>query len=328
MPASPETLLDRRLLMFTGKGGVGKSTVVAALALEAARRGSRPLVVELGHRASMEPIFDVSEIGYEPTAVGHGVYAMNMDFQLALQDYITEHVKVKRLTKAILQNNALQRFFAAAPSVSEVATLNKLSALEQEVDRDGKPKWGPILVDLDATGHALMLLNLPNVMNRLVGQGPMRRLVDGFSELLRDPERTVLSLVTMPRELVAQETKELYETLSSQHDVPLGTLFVNQVPKLEVDDEALALLDAALSKGADGHESDEMAALGLLKRHSERVDRARAQIEALRESVGLPMVELPIALAGLDLDMIAHYGTLAVKPAAAPEQPARMRGAS
>lgn len=327
MSAPPQTLLDRRLLMFTGKGGVGKSTVVAAVAIEAARRGGRPLVVELGHRASMEPVFNVSGIGYEPKAVGRGVHAMNMDFQLALQDYITEHVRVQRLTKAILQNKALQRFFAAAPSVSEVATLNKLSALERETV-DGKPKWDPILVDLDATGHALMLLNTPNVMNRLVGQGPMRRLIDGFSELLRDPKRSVLSLVTLPRELVAQETKELYQKLRSEHDVPLGTLFVNQVPQLDVDAEAMAQLDAARGKAPEG--GDEFAALNLLERHAERVERARVQIDALRNSVDLPMVELPVALAGLDLDAIARFGERALAPSpAAPEQPAaRMRGAS
>jgi anion-transporting ArsA/GET3 family ATPase len=167
---SPTSLLDRRLLLFTGKGGVGKTTLVGALAIEAARRGRRPLIVELGHRASMEAVFQVDHIGYAPRDVGRGVHAMNLDFESALGEYFEEHIPIQRVARTIMRNKTLQKFFHAAPSVPEVATLNKISALEAERVQGGGYRWDPILVDLDATGHALMLLNLPSVMNGLMAR--------------------------------------------------------------------------------------------------------------------------------------------------------------
>lgn len=318
----PHRLLDRRLLLFTGKGGVGKSTVVAALALEAARRGRNPLVVELGHRATMATVFEVDSVGYAPQQVGRGVWACNLEFERTLADYMTEHVRVPRLARTILANDALSRFFAAAPAVGEIATLNKLSALAAEREGSG-PRWDPVLVDLDATGHALMLLNLPNVMNGLVGEGPLRRLLDGFSALLTDPARTVLNLVTLPNELPAQETVELYARLRDEHEVPVGALFVNQVPKLPIADDLFELLDplqdraeAVLGKpGPAGVIGAEVVAqIELTRRMLLMRARAQGQVDRLREEVPLPLVEIEqMATAHLSVDHIAAIGRAAVE---------------
>jgi arsenite-transporting ATPase len=289
------TLLDRRLLLFTGKGGVGKTTCVAALALEAARRGRRPLIVELGHRASMEGVFEVDEIAYVPREVGKGVWAMNLDFESALEEYFVEHIPVKRVGRTIMRNKTLQKFFHAAPSVSEVAILNKLSALEAE--RDGsKPRWDPIFVDLDATGHAIMLLNLPSVMRGLIGDGPLRRLVDGFSSLLKDPRKTLLSLVTLPRELPAQETVELYQRLHKQRDVELGLLFVNQVPERPLSPNQAGWLDRVGDKAAQLGMTVLVDDVALARRAMRQHSNARAQITRMRKDIALPLVELPVLL--------------------------------
>ncbi|PRQ02767.1 Arsenical pump-driving ATPase [Enhygromyxa salina] len=310
MHVSATSLLDRRLLLFTGKGGVGKTTLVAALALEAARRGRRPLVVELGHRASMEAVFEVDHIGYEPRDVGRGVHAMNLDFESALGEYFEEHIPIKRVARTIMRNKTLQKFFHAAPSVSEVAILNKLSALENARAPGGSTmRWDPIFVDLDATGHAIMLLNLPSVMDGLIGDGPMRRMVDGFSSLLSDPRRTILSLVTLPLELPAQETVELHQQLTRHHDVALGVLFVNQVPRRPLSPTQAGMLDRlehhAREFGIDTLVDDVAIARRAMRYHA----NARSQINRLLREVDMPMVELP-SVAGrvLDLDTIAAIG--------------------
>lgn len=318
----PHRLLDRRLLLFTGKGGVGKSTVVAGLAVEAARRGRQPLVVELGHRASMRGIFEAEDVGYEPTDVGRGVFACNLEFQRTLVDYMVEHVRVPRVAQTILANEALARFFRAAPAVGEVATLNKISSLVAERSR-GAPRWDPVLVDLDATGHALMLLNLPRVMDGLVGNGPMRRLMDGFSALLTDPARTVLNLVTLPSELPAQETVELWGRLRVEHEVPVGALFVNQVPSLPIDDELFELLgplrdraEAALAGDGDAARmgAEVVAGVELTRRLLLKRERAQAQIDRLRTDVPLPLVQIDqLATGYLDLEHIARLGRRAVQ---------------
>jgi len=302
------TLLDRRLLLFTGKGGVGKTTCVAALALEAARRGRRPLIVELGHRASMEGVFEVSEIGYTPREVGKGVWAMNLDFESALEEYFVEHIPVKRVARTVMRNKTLQKFFHAAPSVSEVAILNKLSTLEAE--REGrKPRWDPIFVDLDATGHAIMLLNLPSVMNGLIGDGPMRRLIDGFSSLLKDPRKTQLSLVTLPRELPAQETVELYQRLVRQRDVDLGLLFVNQVPERPLSPNQAGWLDRVGQRAAEVGLNTLVDDVALARRAMRQHANARAQINRMRKDIALPIIELPVLFdASLGLAGLAEVG--------------------
>lgn len=328
MTAAATSLFDRRLLLFTGKGGVGKTTVVAALALEAARQGRRPLVVELGHRASMEGLFNVDGIGYAPREVGRGVAAMNLDFEQALAEYFAEHIPVKRVSRAIMRNKTLQKFFHAAPSVAEVATLNKLSALEGERE-DGRPRWDPILVDLDATGHAVMLLNLPSVMDGLIGDGPMRRLVDGFSSLLCDPKRTLLSLVTLPRELPAQETLELWQRLDRHHDVELGVLFVNQVPERPLTPQQAGMLDRLEAAAADN--SELLDDLALTRRAMRRHASAREQIQRMRSAIAMPLVEIRRADDALDLDAIAAMGQRLLEGAAgasAPADPAPSASAS
>jgi anion-transporting ArsA/GET3 family ATPase len=299
-------------LLFTGKGGVGKTTIVAALAIEAARRGRRPLVVELGHRASMEGVFGVDRIGYQPRAVGSGelakVWAMNLDFESALEEYFVEHIPVKRVARTIMRNKTLQKFFHAAPAVAEVAILNKLSALEAERE-GGKPRWDPIFVDLDATGHAIMLLNLPSVMNGLIGEGPMRRLIDGFSSLLRDARRTLLSLITLPRELPAQETVELYQRLHKQRDVELGVLFVNQVPERSLTPKQAAWLDRLEHRAKEVGVGTLVDDVALARRAMRQHANARAQINRLRKDIPLPLIELPtIPDREIDLEVLAQLG--------------------
>ncbi len=241
----------------------------------------------------MEGVFEVREIGYVPREVGKGVWAMNLDFESALEEYFVEHVPVKRVARTILRNATLQKFFHAAPSVSEVAILNKLSSLEAE--RDGnKPRWDPIFVDLDATGHAIMLLNLPSVMNGLIGDGPMRRLVDGFSSLLKDPRKTVLNLVTLPRELPVQETVELHQRLLKQRDVALGLLFVNQVPERPLTPIQAGWLDRVGDRAAQVGLNTLVDDVALARRAMRQHSNARAQINRMRKDIALPIVELPV----------------------------------
>ena len=309
MNTSATSLLDRRLLLFTGKGGVGKTTLVAALAIEAASRGRRPLIVELGHRASMEAVFEVESIGYEPVDVGRGVHAMNLDFESALADYFEEHIPVRRVARTIMRNKTLQKFFHAAPSVSEVATLNKISTLEVERGPGGAYRWDPIFVDLDATGHAVMLLNLPSVMDGLIGDGPMRRLVDSFSDLLTDPRRTILSLVTLPRELPAQETVELYQRLRGHHDVALGVLFVNQVPPRPLSPKQAGMLDRLEHRSREVGIETLVDDVEIARRAMRYHANARAQINRLLRDVDMPLVELPTVTSRvLNLDTLTAMG--------------------
>ena len=119
---------QHRVQLFTGKGGVGKSSVVAAVALAAAEAGHRPLVVELGHRATMETLFEAPAIGYEPTPVGDGVAALNMELDEALTDYIAAQVRVRGVAKRVVANETLRRLGRSASRRASSASRSSRGA--------------------------------------------------------------------------------------------------------------------------------------------------------------------------------------------------------
>lgn len=319
-PAEPSIgldLLDHRFLLFTGKGGVGKSTLTAALAIEAAARGMRPLVVELGHRATMRSVFGVDAVGFSPRAVGHGVHAMSVEMEQAVVEYMAQHVPSKRLARAIVSNQVLERLFRAMPAVGEIATVNALHRLEAEQDA-GRPRWAPILVDLDATGHALMFLELRQVVAHLMGAGPMRRLVDEMAATFADPRRTRLNLVTLPDELPVTETLELHARLQSTGSVTFGRVFVNRVPSTGLDglDDAVTALHEAAARAGDAELLAD-AELAARARATERA--ARRQIDRLRAELPVPIVELPrLTAARMQVADLRRLGGVALGPVPAP----------
>ncbi|MCB9615229.1 MAG: hypothetical protein H6722_22560 [Sandaracinus sp.] len=287
-----------RVQLFTGKGGVGKSSVVAAHALASAAAGHRPLVVELGHRATMESIFDVAPIGYEPTPVGDGVHACNLVLEDALTDYVREQVKVRALASRIVRQPTLRRFFEAAPAVNEVVALRRLARLADS------GAFHPILVDLDATGHALMFLGLADVFEGLVGAGPLQTILDATTSLLHDAERTVLHLVTLPAELPAREAIQLHARLVAERRVALGSLVINRVPSPPFDATDEAALDAL--------EAFVPADVALGRRALRRVEHAHARVAQLRHELPLPTVVLAesdaLRAAGSDRRVLSALG--------------------
>ncbi len=283
MPSSAPGLLGRKLHLFTGKGGVGKSTVVTAFGLALARAGRRPIVVELGHRASIESVLGCAKVGYAPVDVGGGLHAMNMDLHGSIADYVGAHLGARALGRVVLRSRTLRRFFEAAPGVAEVATLHRLRALLGDEAASG---FDPVLVDLDATGHARMFFELPRVFAEIAEGGPIRRLLDRIGALLRDPGTTALHLVTSPSELPVHETVELYRDLVRDPVVELGALVVNALPREPLEPAtARAVLDAPPGP----HDADVALARRALVQHR----RAEALAAEAAASIPLPLVRLP-----------------------------------
>ena len=230
MQAPTREPLNRPVQFFTGKGGVGKSTVIAAVAMRAARAGQRPLIVELGVHTSSSHLFDGPTVGYEPVEVTEGVYATRVLFEPALVDYVTSRLKLRPIAKLVAKNNSLRRLFLAAPGVDEIVTLHRVARLYAD------DAWGPILIDLESTGHALMFFDLPDVLDVFLEDGPLRQVVDSATRLLHDVQRCAVHIVTVPEPLAVRETIMLYRDLHAREGIHLGHLFINRIPPVWFDE--------------------------------------------------------------------------------------------
>lgn len=241
MPALNREPLTRQVQFFTGKGGVGKSTVLGAVATSAARSGKRPLIVELGIHTSSSQLFHGPSVGYEPAAVAQGVHATRIQFEPALVDYITSRLKVRPIATLVAQSRSLRRLFMAAPGVDEIVTLHRVAQLAAD------ERWDPILVDLESTGHALMFFDLPSVLEVFLKDGPLRQVLDTATSLVRDEQRCAVHIVTVPEPLTVNETIQLYRKLRGRKDLHLGCLFINRIPRAWLDEDEQRLVHAELA---------------------------------------------------------------------------------
>ncbi len=296
-------LFTRRLLFFTGKGGVGKSTVVASLALAATHMGKRALIVEIDTESSMKRIFNVPFVGFEPMEMLDDVWAISINPDEALAEYIQQHVRLQMVADLIRKNSVLQYFFKTAPAVNELVSINKLYNLLKEREPGTRmPQYDVILVDLPATGHALSFLQTPQMLQQLVGVGALSRILKRYETLFSDARTTLLNLVTLPEEMPVTETIELYENLKKRVPMNMGLLFVNGVRERTFNRDEQNLLDK-LSQ-LDFHTQDLQSALEAGAAALDRQRRCDGHLRTLSERVGLTLVTLPRLLIG-QLDVSA-----------------------
>jgi anion-transporting ArsA/GET3 family ATPase len=297
MIGPPPDLLDRRLLFFTGKGGVGKSTVAAATALLAANIGKRVLLIEVDAKGDIPAQFEQRPVGFEPREVHPGVLAMAMDTEASLQEYLRLNLRVPVLGRVGPLAKALDFVASAAPGVKEILTIGKV-CWEVRESIEGRSDIDLVVVDATATGHIVAQLGAPASIRELVDVGPVRAQTQWLSELLEDPAITAVNIVTTPEEMPVVETIELVEQLRAQVPVPLGTVVVNRVlPELfthtdESTFEALREPEVTASLAARAGPGTtavlDAARLAVSLRRTRAVHLAR-----LLDAVDLPLLYVP-----------------------------------
>lgn len=276
--------LTRPVQFFTGKGGVGKSSVIGALAMSAARAGKRPLIVELGAHTSSAHVFRGPRVGYQPAEVAPGVFATRVQFEPALVDYITSRLKLRFIARLVARNNSLRKLFMAAPGVDEIVTLHRVAQLASS------DQFGPILVDLESTGHALMFFDLPAVLEVFLSDGPLRQVLDSATTLVRDPRRSAVHVVTVPEPLAVGETVQLYRGLRDRGDLHLGCLFINRTPRVWLDAEERQLVRKELERASTAEPwSADLVLAEYLTRRSETSQKC---LRGLRRDIDLPTMLL------------------------------------
>jgi Mrp family chromosome partitioning ATPase len=223
-------LLRRRLLIVTGKGGTGKTTVTAALAHAAAAAGLRVLVAEVGRDSQVPRLLAPSAgpVGYEEREVVPGIRAIRIDPFEALAEYLGLQIGVPGLVSRVVRNKAFHQLMDASPGWRELITLGKVWHLEQ-MREAGTPRYDLIVVDAPATGHGVTFLDVPRVVASAVRAGPLRQHTEQVEALIADRSRTLLIPVTLAEELPARETANLVERVRAGIAISLDRVIVNGV---------------------------------------------------------------------------------------------------
>jgi anion-transporting ArsA/GET3 family ATPase len=226
---SGSALLDRRLVLVSGKGGVGKSAVSTGLALLAQRRGLRVLAMELGAPGGLSVHFGTGPLGFEPREVRPGLHAMRMVRSSALLEYLALQLNVRGISRFGPLARAFDALATTAPGIREIITMGK-AIWEVREDR-----WDVVIADAPPTGQIGSFLRAPMIIEELVPTGRVRAQAELMRETLRSETKTKLVLVTLPEELPSTETRETLSWLETAQVVGRPTVLANRV-LLELSD--------------------------------------------------------------------------------------------
>ena len=281
------SLLERRLHFVVGKGGVGKTTVAAALALMLARRGRRTLAVEMDGAGRLPSLLAGAP------GLGEQLHVIEVEGRAALEEYLALVIPVKRLLATIFSSRVYQYFVAAAPGLKELMTVGKIWYEATRCER-GRPVWDAIVVDAPATGHSLQYLRMPQAARETFGVGLVQREATRIVEFLRDRATTAVHLVTLAEEMPVAETLEARAQLVETLQLPLGWVIVNRLHRREFAPNILERLRSA----ADTAPAAERGLVACVRERAAEENGwsqiNSAQLARLRAGIGdAPLVELP-----------------------------------
>lgn len=232
--------LDRRILVVAGKGGVGKSTFAAAIALNAARAGLKTLLIGSDVREGLSHCLGTDKLVYKTRQIEDNLWGSNISGRESLEEFLILKLRVKLLYDQLLKRDLFHYFIAAAPGLEELFILGKMWFLCQPDGSGIKGvQFDRIVFDAPATGHGVSLFKTPQVILDTIRVGPIHHYTKDVLKLLTDPTHTAFHIVTLPEEMPVNESLELDHTVRVDVGMHRGTTFVNGVYP-EVVPEGLA----------------------------------------------------------------------------------------
>lgn len=314
------SLLERKLIVVTGKGGVGKSTVASALGLAAAQQGLRTIVVELGAQHRLPDLFTADEIGPngpdrtmpsgdeghsrrghrpdrhdgEEIELQEDLWTMSIDPDRALGEWL-QALTGRISARLLASSSTFQYFAAAAPGVKELVSMVKLRELcegrgavksgssDSTRKTRGRPAYDLVVLDAPASGHTLAMLRSPQTFSTIVRVGPLAEQAQALRELLEDTKRSAYVAVTHASEMAVTETLELEEGLRVALDRDLDAVIVNGTMPRRFSKQDLERIALARRDGGDGADGDVASnAVRMARTVNDRAKVQLAQIARLR----------------------------------------------
>ncbi len=306
-----DEFLAPKILIVSGKGGVGKTTVSAALALVAARQGRRVCIAEVDRKGTLPRLFGGGELTYDPSEIAPGVWGMNIVAEESLAEYLNVQYHMKRVSKVFTSSHFVDYITTAAPGLKDVLILGTVWYLEQGRQGDSKMQFDTIVLDAPAAGHMLTFLSAPMGLSDAIRVGPVRRQSDWLVEMLRDPNRTRVHLVTLPEEMPVSETVETSQALASKLGLDPGAVFANAVyqelltkeeqealEQVMADDNPRELRIRAAEVALRLDNDDLEALVGYARFHAARRAIQTKHLRSLKRAIDDPVVELPYLFSG------------------------------
>jgi len=295
-----KSMIDLKFVIVSGKGGVGRTTVAATLARVAAGAGKRVLIAEATTTDRLARMFGRSEpLASKITTLAPGIDAVNVTPATSMQEYGVKILRSELVTRAVFENRAVRGLLSAIPGLDGYAILGKVWWHTTETV-DGRPRYDLVIFDGPASGHAGLMLRIPQAILNAMPMGPLARDARSMLELWHDPTRTALVIVTLAEDLPARETLELAAAARDQLALPLGPVVINALPTAALSAPAL---DAVMSRwqanttggGTNQATTYDLLATTLRLAASVRGQRRAADevVQKLKHDLGLPIITLP-----------------------------------
>ena len=290
----PEAVFNLRFLFVVGKGGVGKTTLSAALALALARRGRRVLLAQCHAHERLGQMLGTPPLTSEIQPLLPGIEAVNMHPDVALREYGRMVVPVPMLYQALFENRTVASFLRGIPGLEAWSMLGKAYFHTQQ-KHAGKARYDTVIVDAPATGHALDMLRVPQVLSDVAPPGLLRREAEAAMTLFRNAGQAGVVLVTLLEDMPVSETIDLDRTLRNELSLPVAALLINRTrPRLFCEQERACV--EALQRQVQQQPSECEAVASLVAAGHCQLRRERAQDrsrERLVAEVSAPTRLLP-----------------------------------
>ncbi len=298
------SLLEKRLIFVTGKGGVGKSTVATALGLLASRQGLRTIVAELAAQDRVQRAFERDGERFKEVEVAPGLFTISIDPQHAMEEYL--RVKTGALGHLLASSRLFHAFAMATPGMRELLSIGKVWELAQlQRQTRGAAPYDLVVVDAPATGHGVGLLRTPRTFAEIARVGPIARQGRKIAATIDDREFTGVIAVTTAEEMPVNETLALRDALDTDQR-PLDAVIVNAGYPSRFTDDEVAQLEAALERTKSALPRSALRAA--LSEHA-RAAIQREQRGRLRDELQIELIELPYLFA--EQLGIGHFKLLA-----------------